>query len=124
MTYAKELVASGISPVTASGFGGFNGAVTAAGSSQTDAAVVSASLGVVAGADGTKGVILQGQAGDSVTIFNNSASTLKVYPPVGDTIAVPGTGVGTLNAAFSHLTYKAVTYVNLDNSQWLPNVTA
>lgn len=124
MAYAKELVAGSLSPGQAGSIGGAYLAVTAAGSVQGDAAALTASMNVVASADGTKGVILQGQPGDSVIVFNNSASTLKVWPPVGDTIAVPGTGIGTVNSAFSHLTYKTVKYYNLDGTQWLPQVTA
>ena len=125
MAYAKELVGVGLPPGTAAGVGGQYNAVTAAGSAITDAAAVTASLGIVAGADGTKGVYLVGQVGDSVTLFNNSGSTLKVY---GDSssvaIAVPGTGLGTAGTAFSHLTYKVVTYRKVTSTQWFPNVTA
>lgn len=125
MAYAKELVGVGVSPVTASGIGGQYAAVTAAGSAITDATVVKASMAIVSGADGTKGVLLQGDVGDEVWLFNDSASTLKVY---GDTssvaIAVPGTGLGTAGTAFSHLTYKTVLYKKLTSTQWVPQVTA
>lgn len=124
MAYAKEVVAAGFSPGQAKGMGGAYVAVTAAGSSQTDAATLTASMSVVASADGTKGVILAGEVGDEVWVFNNSASTLKVYPETGAAIAVPGTGLGSANAAFSHLTYKTVLYKKLTTTQWLPLVTA
>ena len=125
MAYAKELVGVGVPPVTAVGMGGQYSAVTAAGSAITDATQVKASMAIVSGADGTKGVYLQGDVGDEVWLFNDSASTLKVY---GDTssvaIAVPGTGLGTAGAAFSHLTYKTVIYKKVSSTQWLPQVTA
>ncbi len=125
MAYAKELVGVGVPPVTASGIGGQYAAVTATGSSISDAAVVKASMAIVTGADGTTGVLLQGDVGDEVWLFNNTASTLKVY---GDTssvaIAVPGTGLGTAGTAFSHLTYKVVVYKKVTSTQWLPLVTA
>lgn len=124
MAYAKELVGSGMSPGEASGIGGQYNAVTAAGSAQASAAALTASMSVVAGADGTKGVILQGQPGDEVWVFNNSASTLKVYPPTGAAIAIVGTGVGTANAAFSQLTYKTTIYKCLTSTQWLANTSA
>ena len=125
MAYAKELVGVGVPPGTATGMGGQYSAVTAAGSAITDATVVKASMGVVSGADGTKGVLLQGDVGDEVWLFNDSASTLKVYPDTTSVaIAVPGTGVGTAGAAFSHLTYKAVVYKKVTSTQWLPLVTA
>jgi len=124
MAYAKELVGSGFSANQAANVGGQYSAVTATGSAQTDAATVGASMSVVAGADGTKGVILTGQPGDEVFVFNNSGSTLKVYPPSGAAIAVNGTGLGSANAAFSHLTYKAVAYKCLTTTQWVANVSA
>lgn len=124
MAYASELVGTGFSPGQASGVGGQYTALTAAGSSQATGTPVTASMSVVAGADGTKAVTLKGQKGDEVWLFNNSASTLKVYPPVGAAIAVPGTGVGTANSAFDHLTYKVVAYKCMSSTQWVPMVGA
>ena len=123
MAYASELTGA-FPPGQASAVGGQYNAVTAAGSSQATAASISASMAVVAGADGTKGVILKGQPGDEVWIFNNAGSTLKVYPPTGAAIAVVGTGVGTANAAFSQLTYKTTIYKCLTSTQWLANTSA
>jgi hypothetical protein len=81
---------------------------------------------VVAGADGTKGVTLpQGIPGDECWIFNNSGSTLKVWPGNSSTaISVAGTGLGTASNAFSHLTYKAVLYKMVTTTQWLALTTA
>jgi len=124
MAYASELVGVGLAPGTAAGIGGQYNAVTALGSAQTDAAPLTASMSVVAGADGTKGVILKGQVGDEVWVFNNSGSTLKVYPPTGAAIAVAGTGLGTGNAAFSQLTYKTTIYKCVTSTQWLANTSA
>jgi hypothetical protein len=124
MAYASELVGVGMSPGTASGIGGTYGAVVAAGSTQANATPINASMAMVTAADGTKGVVLVGQPGDEVWAFNNSASTLKVYPPVGAAIAVVGTGVGTVNAAFSQLTYKTTIYKCLTSTQWLANTSA
>lgn len=124
MAYASELVGVGLSPGTASGIGGVYGAVVAAGSTQANATPIVGSMAMVTAADGTKGAILVGQAGDEVWVFNNSASTLKVYPPTGAAIAVVGTGVGTVNAAFSQLTYKTTIYKCLTSTQWLANTSA
>lgn len=123
MAYAKELTGA-FPPGQAVAIGGQYKAVTATGSAQSDAAVLTASMSVVAGADGTKGVILTGQAGDEVWVFNNSGSTLKVYPPTGAAIAVAGTGLGTGNAAFSQLTYKTTIYKCVTSTQWLANTSA
>jgi len=124
MALAKELMGVGFSAGQASGVGGQYSAVTATGSAQTDAASLAASMSVVAGADGTKGVILTGGVGDELWVFNNSASTLKVYPTTGAAIAVAGTGLGTANAAFSQLTYKTTIYKCVTTTQWLANTSA
>lgn len=124
MAYASELVGVGMSPGTASGIGGTYNSVVAAGSTQANATPITASMAVVTAADGTKGAILVGQAGDEVWVFNSSASTLKVYPPTGAAIAVVGTGLGTVNAAFSQLTFKTTIYKCLTSTQWLANTSA
>lgn len=126
MAYAKEIMGGGLSAGQAQAIGGqTNTSVTAAGSTQTDATALNSSINVVGSADGAKGVILlAGQPGDEVWVFNNAGSTLKVYPPTGAAIAVPGTGLGSANAAFSHLTYKVVIYKCVSSTQWFSNVTA
>ncbi len=124
MALAKDVMGGGFSAGQAAALGGGYAAVTAAGSTAADAASLTASNSVVAGADGTKGVILVGQVGDSQTVFNNSASSLNVYPTSGGSIAVPGSGVGTTDAAYSHTTFAVVTYTRLTNTQWVPNKSA
>ncbi len=123
MAYARELVGP-FTSAQAGALGGGNASLTATGSVIGDAATVTSSITIVNGADGTKGVALNGQTGDSVVIFNNSASTLKVWPEAAAAIAVPGTGLGTAANAFSHLTYKTVIYYKQSSTQWFPNVTA
>lgn len=62
-------------------------AVTAAGSSQSDAAQLYHALNVVTGADGTKGVVLPtARAGMIVYLKGVTAGVLKVYPATGGTI--------------------------------------
>lgn len=121
---AKDIMGGGFSAGQALALGGRYAAITAAGSTQTDATTLSATNCVVAGADGTKGVILDGDVGDTVVVFNNSGSTLKVYPNSGAAIAVPGTGLGSANAAYSHTTYAVVSYKKITSTQWLPNKSA
>lgn len=124
MATAKDIMGGGLSAGQAAAIGGGYGTVTATGSAQADAATVAVSNCVVASADGTKGVILSGNVGDSIQIFNNSASTLKVYPGTSEAIAVPGTGLGSANAAYSHTTYAVVTYHKVTSTQWLTNKSA
>ena len=119
MALAKELMGAGFSAGQATGVGGQYQAVTAAGSVIGDAATLTAGMNVVASADGTKGVILSGTVGDEVWVFNNAGSTLKVYPESGGAISVGGTGLGSANAAFSQLTYKASVYKKFTSTQWI-----
>lgn len=125
MATAREVMGGGFSAGQASALGGQTASVTAAGSVQGDAATITASINTVGGADGTKGVILpSGAVGDEVWIFNNSGSTLKVYPPSGAAISVAGTGLGSANAAFSQLTYKCTVYKIVSSTQWFAVTTA
>jgi hypothetical protein len=116
MALAKE--ALGLSGGTAQSLNGVYSTVAATGSAQGDAAAVGSSLCVVTAADGTKGVILGGDLGDEYTIVNNSASTLKVYPPTSAAIVVPGTGMGSANTAYSHTTYAVCKYQRLTATQY------
>lgn len=124
MAYAKELVQAGLSAGTAKGIGGQYTTKAATGSTQANAATLTASMTVVTAADGTKGVALTGEIGDSVWVFNDSGSTLKVYPNADAAIAVPGTGLGTVDAAYSHTTYATCIYKRLTATQWLVNKSA
>jgi hypothetical protein len=125
MAYAKELMGTGMAALQAKTLGGLYSATAAAGSTQTDATAVGASNSIVTAADGTKGVrLLAGEVGDEVTLFNNSASTLKVYPPSGAAIAVPATGLGSADASYAHTTYAACTYKCLTATQWLVTKSA
>jgi hypothetical protein len=128
MTTAKEIMGGGFSAGQAAALGGgFNTpGVAATGSVQGNAAVLPlTALQIVTGADGTKGVILPAATtGDEILIFNNSASTLNVYPPTGAAIAVVGTGLGTANTAFSHLTFKYVQYNCASSTQWFAMTSA
>lgn len=125
MALAREIMGGGASSGLATAiFGGINTGVTAAGSSQTDATAIQAGKVIVAGADGNKGVILPAVRHGVITVFNNSGSTLKVYPPSGAAIAVPGTGLGTGNAAYSQTTYSTCTYEYFTPTQLVVNKSA
>lgn len=128
MTLAKELIGSGFSPSQALTIpSGVATAVVAAGSTQTDATLIGAGLNRVTAADGTKGVILPAaNPGESVTIVNDSGSTLKVYPPSGAAIGVPATSFGSAvaNTAYSHTTFAVVTYTCYSSTLWMVNKSA
>jgi hypothetical protein len=120
MALAKELLGVGFAPAQAAGInGGINTGLAAAGSTQADATAIATSYTIVTGADGTKGVILPAaQPGDCLQIVNSSASTLKVYPPVGAAITVPGSSMGSANAAYSHTTFAVCEYFCFSATQW------
>ena len=125
MAYAKELVGVGVPPATASGMGGQYNAATAAGLSISDATVLKSSMSIVGSADNSKGVQLNGDVGDEVWVFNNSGSTLKVYPETSSVgITVVGTGLGTAGAAHDCVTYKTVVYKKVTSTQWFAMVSA
>ena len=122
MALVSKIMGGGLSSGQAIAIVGDYNAVTALGSVQGDAALVNTGNSIVAGADATKGVRLPAVSspGESVLIFNNSASTLKVYPPTGTAIAVPATGLGSANASYAHTTFAVVKYVLITTTQWLP----
>lgn len=124
MALAKELMGGGFSGGQAGAVGGQYVTVAAAGSTQTDATPITASMCLVTAADATKGAILTGQVGDELWVQNSSASTLKVYPPSGAAIAVPGTGLGTVDASYAHTAHAVVLYKCVSTTQWLPNKSA
>jgi hypothetical protein len=110
---------AGFSAGQARGLGGGYAALVALGSTQDNAAPITASAHVVTGADATKGVRLVAEVGDSVWLFNSSASALKVYGSTGEAIAVPATGLGTANAAYSQTAQSVVQYLHITPTQWL-----
>lgn len=125
MATANEVMRGGFAAGAAVALGGQGVSIAAAGSSQTDATAMVSSIAIVTAADGTKGVILPaGAIGDELWVFNSSASTLKVYPPVGAAVSVAGTGLGTVNAAFSQLTQKCTLYKCQSVTQWFAITSA
>ena len=127
MALAKEVMGGGMSSGMAAAIGGnINSALASAGSTVADATPVTTSSAIVTGADGTKGIILSNQAErrDSQLIVNNSASSLNVYPPTGAAIVVPGTGLGTVNAAYVQTTFSSCIYTRLTSTQWTVNKSA
>jgi len=93
-------------------------AVAAAGSSNTDAAAISA-YGVVhaTGADGTKGVKLPAAAAGKIVIIKNSDAAnaiLKVYPDTGDKINSGTATTGSLDMAAK----TSTVLVAIDATDW------
>jgi hypothetical protein len=89
-------------------------AVTATGSLQTDAAALSVGFNLVAGADGTKGVLLPvAAAGKQVRIKNNVNAALKIWPASGDAI-----NAITANSHMSIAAWTTVTLEAYDGTTW------
>ncbi len=125
MAFVTEQMRGGTSAGQAKAMNGSGGSFAAAGSSASDATLITASVAIITAADGTKGVILPAVSpGESCTLFNNSGSTCKVWPPTGAAITVVGTGLGTADAAHSLLTYKTATYLCQSSTQWFVTVSA
>lgn len=127
MAFAKEIMGGGFSAGQAAAIGGAYSSITAAGAGSTnaDATPITASMTIIAGADGTKGVVLPAcEVNAEVWLFNNAGSTCKLWPDTGAAICVPGTGLGSVNAAFSFLTYKTAILKRVTSTQWLINITA
>ena len=124
MSLATERMGGGMPAGEAKAIGGqtVSLAVSGASSTQALAAPVQASNVILTGGNGTKSAVLPyGENGDEVTLFNNSGSTVPVFPPVGGAIAVPGTGLGTANASYAHTTYATCIYKCQSSAtqQWL-----
>ena len=89
-------------PVTATTFAGARTTVAALGTDNTNAGVipVGSFLCTVTAGDATKGVILPAMRdGQSITVKNNAAAVLKVYPFSGAAINGLTATTGSLNMA-------------------------
>lgn len=90
-------------------------AITAAGSTQGTAAVLTAPRCRVSGADGTKGVILPTPGLTTVLyLYNNSASDLKIYPHSGGVIE----GLAA-NAPTSIIGTELATCIAISANNWV-----
>lgn len=90
-------------------------ALTAVGSSRTDALQLAAAINNVTGGDTGTGVILPDPiVGASVDVFNNSANAITVYAKGSQTIdgTAGATGVTLTNA-------KRCAYIALSTTAWL-----
>lgn len=91
-----------------------DGSVTAAGTTQGDAAALTKTTNIVTTASANQGVKLPtAAAGISITIVNTTAETIKVYPNTSDVI-----DGGTVNAAVNLAPYTSVQLVAQDNQDW------
>lgn len=112
MALAEELVGIGLPPMVAQVIpNGIPTAVTATTSSTTLTAVVlKAGVNRVTGSDGVK--LPAANPGSSVMIINDTGSSIKVWPPAGGAIQVPGTsfGLATADAAYTQTLFSTVVF--------------
>lgn len=112
MALAEELVGVGIpSGQALVVVGGTVAAVTATPSSTTLTAVVlKAGINRVTGSDGVKLPAMN--PGSSVLVVNDTNATVKVWPPSGGAIGIPGTSFGSAvaDAAYSHTAFQNIVY--------------
>lgn len=110
-------------PVTFAPQMGLIGAVTAAGSSISDAAALPNAVNKVTGADGAKGVILpsvtltNGRLGTVVFVQNITAAALLVYPQSGGTVSGGSTSASCSVASGSNALFIAIgadTWIGLE----------
>jgi len=129
MALAKELVGVGIAAGAAKVIphGGI-AAVTATGSSTLATAVeLAAGVNVVTGADGVR--LPNCDVGSSVIVVNDTSASLKIWPPTGGAIQIPGTSysLAVAGTAATHTLFSTVEYICITGgaaSLWAINKSA
>ena len=121
---SKDLMGCSIPPEAAQRLGWpGTSAVTAAGSSATDATTLGKEARVVLmTATGADGIKLPSDAELMVpyVVFNSSGSTGKVYPPTSGTL----NGGTATTGSLSLTTLKVATFYRYSSTGWLFNLTA
>ena len=119
MALAADIMKGGFSAGSARAIQGeVNSAVTAAGSSISDATALTKSVSIVTA--GTGGVqIPNGDIVDEVEINNLTASAITVYPPTGSQITALAASSGFLLAANTAVKVKKFT-----STRWMGFLSA
>lgn len=122
MTQRAKLTGSGVPPLAAITIGGgVTSNITATGTTQGTAQLVTDDVNVVTTTGSGAGVILRGDLGqgDSQDVVNIGSNGLAVYPPTGGKI-----NNGTLNASITLNQNKAGTFRTWDGSNFYYTVTS
>lgn len=112
MAIARKLIGLGLPWGTAVGVvGNVDNNLTATGTTQATALLVSNDINVLTTTAASTGVILRSDlsAGDTQEVVNYGAQTLTVYPPVGGKI-----NNGSANAGVSVATNTSALYTSID----------
>lgn len=114
-------MASGFSPNAAQNVqGDFTGGIIAAGTTATDATVLSSAINYVATTASSTGVKLpSANIGDTVEVINGGAQTLSVYGQTGESFTN-----GAANAAFSVATLRSAIFYKVSTTLWMVNYGA
>lgn len=121
MAISKQLMGAGFSAGQANAVGGsVNANVTAAGTAQGDATLLTAAVNNIGTAASSTGVRLpQGQPGDELVILNSGAQTVAVYPPTGAKI-----NAGTTNSALNVVAGAAILVKQVSATLFISVLTA
>ena len=121
MTYENKLVQCGVWDNTARALaGGDMGiALVAAGTTQATALAVVNDINIFSTVAAGAGAILPTFGSAFVTVFNNGANALLVYPPVGGSV-----NQAALNTAFSVAAGKSCTFQTPDGMTWVATHSA
>lgn len=123
MAFKRNAVALGTPPRTASALiGGSSFSLTALGSTQGTALLLSASVNeftTVATATGLGAQLGMADPGDDQYVYNGGAQTLSVYGQSGE-----GINNGSANAAYTVAANKGVLFKKVSPTRWSANLTA
>ena len=122
MALASEIMRGGFSAISAAALaGGVNSAVSAAGTTITDATDLTTSVNVITTAAAASGVQLPiGQAGDEIEILNLGAGTCIVYPD-SSTSQINNLSAGT---GFALAPNTAVRLRKFTSTRWMGYLSA
>lgn len=112
MSTAAEMMTGGISAGGAKAINGFvNSAVSAAGTTISDATAIKASHSIVTTVGAGSGVILPNtEIGDEYLIYNATTTPLLVYPPTSSaTVNQIGAGLAVNLSPYTACKYKKTT---------------
>lgn len=123
MAFAKNQMGLGVAAAEASGdfVATVASGISAAGTTQGTATLISADANLVSTVGASAGVILyNGVIGDSCLVFNdNGANPLTVYPPVGSKINNISTNTGITLATNTNILFTKVT-----STRWIGLLSA
>jgi len=116
MAYSSEIMLGGFSAGSARALQGqTETGISAAGTTTTDATVLTASANVLSTVAASSGVRLtDGEINDSVVIYNGGANACAVYPPTGDSF-----NQLSANTAIALPTVTALMCIKVSTSQWV-----